>query len=624
MKHVELSKALYDGFAPPDRRGIADWAADNVVLDGAYAIKGPFDVSPSRHLLKPFEFFQDETVRQVNILKGIQTAGSLFVDVSFQWMWENRPGDALWLFQSDDDALQHWSSRIESTFLKGPLRERFEKSRKRREHFKWTHMNFWLSGANVGSVQSKSILYLFMDEVWMYKQGIVLEAIGRTEFYKDRCKITCVSQAGFDGDDWQDMCESGEWHNWNVKCQDCAEYFPLDIFQRMKRDRNEYAGLVYEKGVMPNGDRDFELAARTAKVKCPHCGHEHPDTPATKVAFNESGDYLIEKGSSDTEKTLRWTSLVGGNYGSLAKEYVQALNARDKGNLEPLKKFYQKKAVEFWKEELSKETIEIVTSDYVSGDALSTADFNFVTIDQQDGVGNDTEHFWLRYRQWWINGKSRGILFQRCESLEEIDLILKEYKIPAGSVYLDGGNGLTTMASYARPRGWTLLLGRDDEFFVVSLKGRRSFKRAYSKRDGVDASRGKRGAGRGRKVPYYKWSNPAIKDILQSYRDGLARPWEVEADVSEIYIDGMDSERKVSEFSKRYGKNKYIWKAFKKNNHPWDCECMQIVLAMRAGVIPDDMDFSDREPEQEEEEAVPVRKRVEPPHRKKTQLEMFV
>jgi hypothetical protein len=62
----------------------------------------------------------------------------------------------------------------------------------------------------------------------------------------------------------------------------------------------------------------------------------------------------------------------------------------------------------------------------------------------------------------------------------------------------------------------------------------------------------------------------------------------VNANVSKTYIHQINAEQKESKRSPVTGRIKYFWKRVRKDNHLFDCEAMQVAMALVGGVLEDD------------------------------------
>jgi phage terminase large subunit GpA-like protein len=220
------------------------------VLEGAFARKGQFSLVGSRYLELPFALLTDDRVRMLNLAKAPQTAGSLVAEIYLQFVFCNRPGPFMMTFQSDDDAEEHYATRIEPTFLKTePNREMFMKLRKRRALYRWPHMSLFIQGANMNSLQSKSIRYEWNDEVWRWRPGLLEEAWKRTHAFRRVCKILNISQGGLVGTDWEECWEGGRRYENGVRCENpaCDRLQPLSFCGSMVDDPKAFDGIVWDR-----------------------------------------------------------------------------------------------------------------------------------------------------------------------------------------------------------------------------------------------------------------------------------------------------------------------------------------------------------------------------------------
>jgi len=84
-------------------------------------------------------------------------------------------------------------------------------------------------------------------------------------------------------------------------------------------------------------------------------------------------------------------------------------------------------------------------------------------------------------------------------------------------------------------------------------------------------------------VYLFRWSNPTVKDILETLKNGMGVEWLV-CDVGDLtpeYQKQVTGERKVEHID-RHGNTVMMWKKFRQN-HALDCECMQIAAAIVLG-----------------------------------------
>lgn len=608
---ISLEQIFSEGWSVPDRRPMYEWARDKIDLPrSSYRIPGPFDVDRSRYMRFPMELLVNDEVRQLNALKAVQSAGSLIADVFFPWILDNAPGPTMWNFQTDDDADVHWNARIVPTFKNGPLRKIYEQARKTKDFHQFGPLDLYIHGANMSNLQGRSIKYLINDEVWLWekkKPGLLGEALARTEAFKFICKIFNISQAGDVEDEWDNEWQAGKRFDWSVRCKKCDFLHPFDFFARRHHDRKQYAGVVYDRKKRADGSRDSDLARDTARYVCPRCGHEHEDNANTWDYFNNVGEYVTRDPAKGMRNvSTRWTALVSGGYGELAEEYVKALDARDTGTVEKLKKFHQKKAVIPWEEFLGEPIAEITTGSFAKGAEWEDEEIRFMTMDYQEGSGDEGEHWWYDIRAWSRCG-SRLIDEGRAWTAGELRDKQLAHKVRDVCCMMDGADLPRYLAGICIRYGWSLLVGSDHDDFTHHLPSSPNVKLPYSEPTGVDPRKGQTGQ-KQRYVRRWLWSNPTVKDILWRLRHGKGMPWEVPSDVSAEYLEQIDSEKRKAYFDKNTGQKKFRWVKFKKDNHHWDCECMQVVCALMHKILVYD-DESEANEREEQRAAASLRDR---------------
>ena len=95
-----------------------------------------------------------------------------------------------------------------------------------------------------------------------------------------------------------------------------------------------------------------------------------------------------------------------------------------------------------------------------------------------------------------------------------------------------------------------------------------------------------------------RWSNKLIKDVLIKMRNRELCKWEYAIDMPPAWTEQLDTEICREVRNKTTGKYEMRWVAMKRDNHAWDCECMQVVAATMAKII-----GSGSEPEPGEEKS---------------------
>lgn len=616
-----IAEAWHQAWSPPDRRELQEWARE-VNLQGDYARTGWFSCENDRFLIFPFQLLGNDVTRMINLLKAPRTGGSLVGDIFLQSRLKNYPGPTMMTFQSDDDAEQHFLTRIEPTLKATPANAAaLETLKKKRDLYQFAAMNLYVQGANRNSLQRKSVKWEWNDEVWLWKPGFMQQAWNRTEDHKRTCKILNVSQAGDCKTEWETTFNSARRYSWGVRCQACAYLQPYDFFAYMldqPQTPENRAGIVWDRSArLPDGRWNISRAAETARFKCIRCGHEHPDDMRSYEAFNASGDYLLFPGDEDrsmVEVSLRWTALVGGDWWRLVKRFLSACEVRDAGSTVPLEEFYRGPCSLFWDPSLAQTKTALRTGEYLMETPLSHGytpqlldweRLRVITADYQQGSGNDTRHLIVTCRAWGALGSHRSrLLWQgRVNSFEELHNLQRLLGVKPACVGIDGSFEMMEVAAQCAKYGWTVLIGDDPKFFSWPQKKGPPARKPYSRIFEIDPGKGK--ASQGRAVAKaMRWSNPSIKNVLWNLRHGLTKhQWELPADLGADYRDGIDSELKKLTYPKGSPVPVWVWEKIKANNHPWDCECMQTVIAIAAGFLSVDV----------EDEAPPPPAKTPPP-----------
>jgi hypothetical protein len=595
------------GFRAIDRRAMKEWAR-TLNLQGDYARTGPF--RSSRHLEAPLDAMSDDRVRMVNLRKATQTFGSGIGDIFLHHTMENNPGPFMVTFQSDDDASDHYETRLRPTMEANPFgRQQLATLHRRRSLFKFAAMNVYIQGANWNSLQRKSVRFAWNSEIWRWQRGFLQEAFARTNAYRSRSKTLNESQAGLEGDDedlnWSNGCQ----HEAAWKCPRCQRA-QLQVFFAARRDPqgNEIKGTggkPIRAGIVWNADArrkdgrwDIARAAESARLLCIYCGADFPDVPQTWRLVEDSLHYICTTPDVPIRNSsFRWTSLVSGDYRAMVDEFLKASEAKAAGSIEPLKKFYQKKLVIPWDESMSETPAILRTGQFLMGERLPDATHTFIVGDYQEGRANDSEHYWVVVRDWrgadqrtGAPATTRLVWCGRVENADEIRALQLKLEVKDKCVILDGGDRLLYIAGICARFGWTIFVGDDRETFPHTVKGRKKpILRAWAPRKRIDPGRGTKLQGRSFAWCFY-WSNPSIKNITWRNRHGYGIKWELPADLPQFYRDQIDSEAKVRVIDRASGQISYLWKRLHPKNHIWDDENMQTGAALIAGIIAFDVD----------------------------------
>ncbi len=585
------------GWSLPDRRPIGEWAKDNVKLGGGYARQGGFDLATCRHLAEPFAAAQSDRVREITCRAAIQTLKTLFVEVTSLWAIANEPGSIMWTQQDDESSREHTKGRYRGLMRScEPVARLLPRDRHDRSTNEIYFGDFFLiiNGANLNNLQSKSIRWKFNSECWLWKQGLLTHARRRVSAYaRDGIsKIINESQGSTHGDDFDKLWHEGTRETWSVPCAGCGQIHALDFFGRMASDEKTRAGVVWaEDAKRADGTWRESRVRESVRWRCPACGHEHENSAKTRAAWNAGGAYLVGNVEADgRHRSFTSNALLAEDLGSLAMEYLSAMEFKKRGLMQPLKDFYMQRLAVAWKdieEDLAR--VEVVTlSDYtlaqvaekplekIPGEAK-----RFMTIDRQ------RDHFWAVVRAWADDGTSRLLWRGKLLTTEQAEDVRTRYGVDEKVCCEDAQYSTDQVYADCVRYGWTALHGSGDDSFTHLINGQK-VARYYS---ALKFSQVPGGMAR-----YMFWASDPVKDVLAGIR--RAGGWSLPADIGDEYLrqigipqrqaDGSmkqtGGEVKRERISKATGKSE--WRFQKVGpNHFLDCEAMQVSLALALGIL---------------------------------------
>lgn len=560
----------------PDRRPIYEWAKEHIFLPPAYAVTGPFRAS--KWMYDIFDWIQMATVREVWVMAAIQSGKTLISDVSIPWVMVNQPGPTMLTMQSEEDMKEHMKTRLVSVFNScRPLMDIMPEDRHDRttqEIYFGSHF-FIANGANPNSLQSKSIQWKFNDELWMPKwQDLYIHAKGRVSAFENvgASKIVNVSQAGNVDDVMDRGYRSGTRRVWTIDGE------PLEFFG--KREDGSRYGLVWNDDAK-NVDGSFNKSRAVETCRyVTKSGKEYPNTTKTRREWMENGKWSDAASDADgTIETCQFNALPTRPMDLLVAEWCDANDASRRGDMGPLADFTRKRRAEPWEDR--SETVHVTTSkhgytfaDVWDGEQIDGEVDRFLTADRQKGMRGDTPHWWVAVRAWRSNGSSKLLYAGRVETTEAIEGIRERLNVQPRMVMQDAGHDPHSVYGDCVRFGWSCAFGSERRGWEHILQGGKRAYRPYSPLKPVQ-----QGTAR---VMTMEFGTDYHKDILNNLVSGRGAKYEYPDDVGEDWILHMESEKKVE-----ISPGKWKWKTqySTKPNHLWDCEVMQVVLAVIRGLL---------------------------------------
>ena len=400
------------GMVIPDRRQIYEWAAEHINLPTSYAIPGPFNVGISRYMLEPFQAVHDDRNREIDVVAAVQTGKTLWEEICALWLLANQPASMMWTMQTDEDAKEYCKSRLNELLKScGPIQSILPSDRHMRNTQEIYFGGFFIliNGANINSLQSKSIRHKLNDEVWLWDEGLIEHAKNRVNAFRDAdcSRVISVSQAGKIDSDWHKQWSGGTCRHWSVYCPGCKRHIEL---LRQHGKENKRAGLCWDfKAQDENGKWDVARCVETAHYMCPNCGHIWEDTDKTRMEWNRKGVYLGTLDNPLGHESFSWNALVRTKMAVLVKKLTEYENLKLKGITQPLAECYMQDFSEFVNEETFADVVEIVAGDYemheyFDGDKKIDGEVaRFMSIDRQ------INRYYCLIRAYRSDGSSRLI-----------------------------------------------------------------------------------------------------------------------------------------------------------------------------------------------------------------------
>ena len=523
--------------------------------------------------------FTDPACRQTFVQACTGAGKSTALEALVCWAVAQQPGPMLSITQTDETSAEWMNTRLMPVLdACEPVRPLMPANRHhtKKSGIYFAHMPLILGGANVSNAQEKSVQYLFLDECWTYSDLI-------SQFKKrlhDRWNgfALLVTQSFEEPHALTEEWRSGEQFAWCHKCPGCEEWV-----------RPNWVDIKYDEAKTANGEWNWGALVASVRHECPHCGHVTPDTTAARRALtnwsewrSEGNDHVAgfrcRRISAQSVFWIRWSDLV--------IQWVQAMDAKHLGVLQPTKDFRMQRLAEPWKIEedlpvLELEAAEYWVNEYNDGAPLPDEAARIMTVDVQQ------DHFWAVVRVWLRNGYSRLIWCGKVLTVDQLREMQTRLKVPEKRCLLDAGNSFHGKVYDVCARyGWTALVGRAEDWFTVRGPDGKALRRYYSAPDKVVAPTTRDAAGKRVFVLFFYWASDPIKDILGHLRNTGSPVWEFPKDAPPEYIRHMNSERKRQTVDKRTKKTRLRWVATGRDNHLWDAEAMNVVAAQMLGLLP--------------------------------------
>ena len=567
-----LLEAFADGLKPSTDLGIVGWCEKHVDLPfSARAQK--FDCSYSPWLRQILEAIGDNRNKQVVVKAPTGGGKTTLFEALAMYVPVEDPGNMLIVFQTDNEAKEWSDTRLDKVVDACKPLQAFlpaDRHKRKKTEIIFPHMDLIIGAANYSTLQSKSIRWVIMNEVWLYKRGMIGEAKKRTHDRWNSRLILC-SQGSFEGDDFDNEFNEGTIYVYHWRCEGCDNLIEW-----------KFDDIKYTKIYGDDGKCDINETQKTVFMECPECQKQYSNDGRTRRRLSTQSEYVITKHglSRHVSFNLSAECLWYVDWAELVKEFINAQNKIALGDKSALQQFVQKREAKTWKHETeeAREALMLSTyskSEYLDGKKINDEFCRFLTVDVQQ------DHFWFCCRAWRQDGSSMLISEGKALTFETLESLRIQYKVNPQCLLIDSQYRTDEIYKHCAYYKWIALKGADKLGFDTITKTGKKVLKPYSKIATAQTTAGTH-------AKYLYWSNESIKDLLVILRNGESHEWALPSDLSDDFKTQIDSESKKEVIDKATGNVKLRWVRTKKHNHLWDCECMQLVGAIIFGLISKD------------------------------------
>jgi hypothetical protein len=425
----------------------------------------------------------------------------------------------------------------------------------------------------------------------------VAEIFARSDDFQLNRRIIIAETAPNEDGETDRIFERGTKKLWHLACVLCGQNFEPTF-----GDAQSDGGLKWDKNEAtcnPEGFWDVDKAAATARYVCPICKGAMRYTPGVLRELNSPGRgaQYVQTNPSPDPAIESWTAnaICFRDWGELVAKWLSAFNAKKLGDLSLLEDFTRKSLVRSWSPIAHYSTkVEYPVGDYNlwqdwDGELQHPMGFKcrFVTIDVQQNC------YWCLCRMWGKFGRSRLYAFARVHMDAEVVDFVKKCGVDHAFTFVDTGYDPKDPDSKGAMWGRTMQMCSEHGFVATNGLGEMGFKhpdgstKLYAPTKSIDAWQGTQLFGRKRQVVLVNYSSRGTKFMLHNLRtqqdeSGLAR-WTIASDASGDYKKQAYAERLRKKTS---AKGSPYWEWFQiTDNHAFDLECMQVMVAYMFGVI---------------------------------------
>ena len=581
---TEFEKKLRGVLAPDPHQDPVDWLEHHVRNIPYSPQAGPFRIHNSPWLEEPLRALTDPEVQEIGALGCVQSGKSWLIEGASLIIPTLCPGPTLILQDIDRNASDFQETRLRVLWESIPAIKELigPDGIPKTGAIQFRGNTAWVLGANnERNLQRRSIRFLLGDEVWLWGQGSLKDAMARTTAFRWQSKTVLVSQGGVEGDDWSQWFKTTDQRVWTFCCPACNHRQPY-----------KWEQIIFPKEARTPEGWNLDTVRKGTTYQCESCKHQLEDSNRVRTELNKSGAYVATNPNAPkSRRGYHWNALCaqwGLSWGDLAVECIEAKKAFDDANPTARREFVQKRLAQTWREEADEVQIESSVGGYKTGEPWPE-EGGFVRGKPKAGkeltdddralpdfiplrfMGVDVQRrgFWWVIRSFSGDGRSRLHSFGYCFAWSELIDIHKKAGVHPANVFVDSGDQQDEVLAACAANGWVATRGDQRNEYAWKVRTPQGMKteiRPYS--PPVVELVGQRRCKR------FYFSNLRLKDTLALLirRGRHTRP----DDVLDEYLKQMQSERRTVAAG-----GKPVWEQIdSRANHLWDCEVILMLPAM--------------------------------------------
>ncbi len=588
---AELARSTRLSLPKVERRRFSDIVQGLVLPLGVPP--GPVRFASRPYMVEPLNVAQDPTISHLYLCMATQVMKTTLLQFIAACFLLERPRAMKWVRPDQLDVRKFNSMRWLPFIDQNPLLAQL----KPHDHDNYTKLaqllgGHWLTFGWMGSPTSLSsdpVEVLIMDEIDKQPTANDREALAtdlaseRTKAHSATAKVIAASTPTDETSAIMRLAGLGDWRKYHVISPYAPKAEPF-VFEMSAADKS-YNLLCDESARRKDGSWDYDRVKQTAYYRCPHTGERISDQQRRAMIREEAGAHW--KPTNDNPRPGHRSYHLNTFYSptvSLGTMMTTWLDAQETKSA--LQNFINSWLAEPWvpfKPDVTEFSDEYAMAEHYSDGGMvqepEPGELLLLTWDTQ-AVG-----FYLVARLWdRATGASRLVAhFQPEQLVDEDDLLaaiqsfgITDPRQAGGDLRGRKGNEI---AQFCARHGFIGLRGSESRDFTHQRgRNRKPLKLPYSKIQQEDAFLGK-GGGR-RLLRSVQWSNPSIFAQLDSFKRGRGgASWMVGRDAHAWYRKQIDAHGWAEKQMPQTGKTVEFWKQFSRDDHAWDCECMQIVLA---------------------------------------------